>query len=193
MRYGARRGKQATALLLFASLGCGACLAQRGNGHDRGRPGPPLQAGVRGSGQHLPQWFAQHQSLSPNQQENALRREPGFARLPEGQQQEIINRLHRLDTLPAAQRQRLMERNERFQSLPPERQQEVRGASQALRQMPADRREAVRQAFRDLRALPPEQRDGALSSARFQAEYTPQERTVLGNLLSIEPYHPPQP
>ena len=194
MREGASRAAQATALLLF-----GAALAQRGipGARDRGRVSLPGQGGFRGShpgsGEHLPQWFAQHQGLSPNQQENALRREPGFARLPQGQQQEIISRLHRLDTLPPAQRQRLMERNERFQALPPERQQEVRGASQALRQMAPDRREAVRQAFRDLRLLPPADRENALGSARFQAEYTPQERTVLGNLLSIEPFSPQQP
>jgi hypothetical protein len=48
----------------------------------------------------------------------------------------------------------------------------------------------VRRAFQDLRTLPPAQRQNALGSARFQAEYSPQERTVLGNLLAIEPYRP---
>ena len=153
----------------------------------RGMPQP----GVRpGNGQHLPQWFAQHQTLSPNQQEDALRREPGFSHLPEGQQQQLIDRLHRLNMEPPAQRQRMMQRNERFEALPPERQQEVRGATQALGQMSPDRQQAVRLAFHDLRNLPPNERQNALNSARFQAEYSPQERTVLGNLLSIEPYQP---
>ena len=142
------------------------------------------------NGQHLPQWFAQHQSQPLNQQENALRHEQGFSRLPQGQQQQLVDRLHRLNMAPPVQRQRMMERNERFEALPPQRQQEIRGASETLGQMPPDRRQAVRQAFRDLRSLPLEDRQSALGSARFQAEYSPQERTVLNNMLSIEPYQP---
>ncbi len=160
----------------------------RFNGQQPPRFGP----GNRSSGQHLPQWFAQHQNLSPNAQENALKQEPGFARLPGGQQQQVIDRLHRLDLAPPAQRQRMMERNERFEALSPERRQDIRSASQALSQMPPDRRQAVRQAFRELRSLPLGERQNALRSARFQAEYTPAERSMLDNLLSIEPYHPPQ-
>ena len=57
--------------------------------------------------------------------------------------------------------------------------------------MPPERRQALRQAFRDLQSVPPEQRQNALNSARFQAEYTPQESSVLSTLLSIEPYHAP--
>ena len=153
--------------------------------------GGGFRSGVRPEGgQHLPQWFAQHGGLPVDQQEQALRREPGFARLPPEQQQHLVDRLHRLNLEPPAQRQRMLDRNERFEALPPERQQEVRGAGQALAQMAPERRDAVRQAFRDLRNLPVEDRVNALNSARFQAEYSPQERTVLNNLLSIEPYQP---
>jgi hypothetical protein len=56
--------------------------------------------------------------------------------------------------------------------------------------MPPERNMAVRHAFRDLRGLPPEQRQGVLNSARFQAEFSPQERSVLSHMLSIEPYQP---
>lgn len=151
------------------------------------RPGPRPE-----NGQHLPQWFVQHRGMSPWEQEQALRREPGFSRLAPEQQQRLINRLHRLDMVPPQERQRIAEWNERFMALPPERQQEIRGASQALAQMPPERRRAMRQAFHNLRNMPPEERQEALDSARFQAEYTPQERTILSNLLSIEPYVPPQ-
>ncbi len=153
------------------------------------RPGGEPRGGVRpGNGQHLPEWYAQHQGLPPDRQEEALRREPGFDRLPGEQQQQLIDRLHRLNMAPPAQRQRMLERNERFEALPPGRQQEIRAAGLALAQMPPDRRDAVREAFRDLRNLPAEQRGNALNSARFQAEYSPQERSVLSSLLSIEPY-----
>ena len=179
-----------TLALLASCFPAPLLLAQRGeqrpaypgaHGEYRGGRAPG------GSGAHLPQWFAQHQGLSTGQQEEALRSEPGFSRLPQGQQQQLIDRLHRLDLEPPAMRQRIMERNERFMALPPERQQEIRGASEMLGRMSPDRRQAVRQAFRDLRNMPEEQRQGALNSARFQAEYSPQERSVLGNLLVIEP------
>jgi hypothetical protein len=48
----------------------------------------------------------------------------------------------------------------------------------------------VRQAFVDLRQIPPEQRGQILNSARFSNTFTPDERHVLGSLLSIEPYEP---
>jgi hypothetical protein len=163
---------------------------ERGPGGDGFRPGVP---GFRGrGGEHLPQWYAQHGGQSLQQQEQALRREPGFSRLPPGQQQQLINRLHRLDLQAPAMRQRMMERNEIFMALPQNQQSAIRRSSQMLRQMPPDRQHAVRQAFRNLRDMPPGEREQALDSARFQAEYSPQERDVMRNLLAIEPF-PGQP
>jgi hypothetical protein len=48
----------------------------------------------------------------------------------------------------------------------------------------------VGRAFADLRQIPPDQRSAILNSARFSQEFSPDERRVLGNLLSIEPYEP---
>ena len=192
------------AAALFLTLIAAPLSAQRGplrpNG---GQPQPSgtysggraenMRPGAGGQpvrGQHLPEWMQRHQSLSPEQQEQALRSEPGFSRLPEMQQQNLINRLHKLDSAPPQVRQRILARNEMFERMAPEQKQEIRGASQALSQMSAERNMAVRHAFRDLRGLPPDQRQNVLSSARFQAEFSPQERTILGHLLLIEPYQP---
>ncbi len=164
-----------------------------GPGADRGgyRPGGP---GFRGrGGEHLPQWFAQHGSQSVQQQEEALRREPGFSRLPPGQQQQLINRLHHLDMQPPALRQRILERNEMFMALPPQQQASIRRSSQLLRQLTPDRQRAFREAFRNLREMPPNDREQAIDSARFQAEYSPEERSIMRNLLTIEPYPGPPP
>jgi hypothetical protein len=144
----------------------------------------PGQAG------HLPEWMNNHQNLTPQQRENALRQEPGFKQLPQDQQQRLINRMHALDNAPPQQRQRMLQRNEMFEHLSPEQKAGVRGASQAFHQMPADRQTEVRRAFQDLRGVPPAQRQSVLNSARFQQQFSPQERTVLGNLLSVEPYQP---
>lgn len=85
------------------------------------------------------------------------------------------------------EQQRTLGRVEMFERLPPERQQQVRGASQALGHMPPERQAEIRHAFQQLRAMPPDERQRMLSSV-YGSRFSPQERTVLGNLLSIEPY-----
>jgi hypothetical protein len=47
------------------------------------QPGTNPNAGFgrRPGQEHLPEWLNEHQNLSPQQQENLLRREPGFNRL----------------------------------------------------------------------------------------------------------------
>ncbi len=158
------------------------------------RPTPMVRPGVsqpvRPGQEHLPQWMAQHQNMSPAQQENQLRNEPGFNRLSPDQQQRVMNRLRSLDSRPPAERQRILDRNEAFERLTPGAKQDVRGSAQSLAQMPADRQRMVRQAFNNLRHIPSDQRQQILNSARFSQEFSPQERHVLGSLLSIEPYEP---
>jgi hypothetical protein len=154
---------------------------------------PPGRFGPRPGQEHLPEWFRQHQNMSLPQQEQALRREPGFNRLSPAQRQRIMHRLRKLDSIPPAQRQRILARNEAFERLSPERRQEVRAAAQAFSQMPPMQRQQLRRAFRVLRTLPPNQRTEILNSARFRATYSPRERNILGHLLSIEPYQPPPP
>lgn len=165
------------------------------------RPAPQSHPDVRPPAprpgqQHLPEWWNNHRNLTPEQQTDALRREPGFRNLPPDQQQRLINRLQSLDQKTPEQRQRMLDRNENFERLSPERRQEVRGAAQALRQMSPDRERVVRHAFQQLRHMPPNQREQLLNSSVYGGQFSPQERTVLGNLLSIEPYAPqaiPQP
>jgi hypothetical protein len=64
----------------------------------------------------------------------------------------------------------------------------VHASSAALAGMAPDRQRMVGRAFNDLRQIPPEQRGKILNSARFSNTFTPEERHVLGSLLSIEPY-----
>jgi Protein of unknown function (DUF3106) len=156
------------------------------------RPGAGQAA--RPGQEHLPAWWQAHRGLSPQQQTDALRREPGFRNLPQDQQQRLINRLHTFNQRPAQEQQRMMDRNEMFERLSPERQQDVRGAAQALAHMPPDRQAVMRHAFQQLRGMPPDERQRMLNSA-YGSQFSPQERTVLGNMLSIEPYQPqvPQP
>lgn len=157
----------------------------------RPRGNAEMRPNARPGQEHLPQWLAQHQNLTPQQQENLLRREPGFNRLSPQQQQRVLNRLRSLDARPPQQRERMLQRQEMFERLSPEQKQDVRGAAQSLAQMPPGRQMLVRRAFNDLRGIPPEQRQEILDSARFSHTFTPQERHVLGSMLSIEPYQQP--
>ncbi|MBW4026581.1 MAG: DUF3106 domain-containing protein [Acidobacteria bacterium] len=145
-----------------------------------------------GPGQkHLPEWLAEHQNLTVQEQEKALRNEPGFARLPAQQQQRLINRLYALDSRPPEQRARILQRMENMERLSPEQRAEVRGAAQGLAMMPPDRQHMVKRTLRELRDLPPEERQSALASPYYEDRFSPQERTILGNLLKVEPYNPP--
>ena len=140
--------------------------------------------------QHLPGWLQSHQGESFAGQENSLRQEPGFNRLPQPQQQRLIDRLHQLDTMPPQQRQRTLSRIENMERLSPDRRQQVRSSAQELGAMPQERRQQVRSAFRSLRDLPPAERQQQLASPAFRSQYNDRERQILGNLLSVEPYNP---
>ncbi len=153
----------------------------------------PAIGGLPGQHQHLPEWLHQHQNLTLGQQQEALRHEPGFASLPAGQQQRLMERLQMLDHHTPEQRARILARMENMERLSPEQRAEVRGAAQALQQMPPDRQRVVRRAFRSLRDLPPDQRGSALRAPEYAGQFTPQERTVLSNLLAVEPYQPQSP
>lgn len=162
-----------------------------GNGRPRMNPGNQEMRPYARPGQtHLPQWMAQHQNMTPQQQENLLRREPGFNRLTPDQQQRVMNRLRSLDARPLEQRERILQRQEMFEHLSPEQKQDVRGAAQAMAMMPPQRHAIMARAFNDLRTIPPEQRQEILNSARFSHTFTPQERHILGSMLSVEPYQP---
>lgn len=157
------------------------------------QPGGSVRPGEFGNArpgqEHLPQWWQSHRGLSPQQQADAMRREPGFRNLPEGQQQRLLGRLRDFDSRPPRVQQRMLNRVEMFERLSPERQQAIRGASQAFKHMPQERKQQMIRAFQQLRQMPRGEREQMLRSSYGQ-QFTPQERTVLGNLLSIEPYQP---
>ena len=131
---------------------------------------PPANLGP-GNQQHLGGWLQSHSGQSFSSQEQSLRQEPGFSRLPQPQQQRLIDRLHQLDTMPPQRRERTLGRIENLERLSPERRQLVRNSAQELSAMP-------------------EERQQQLDSPAFHAQYNQHERQILGNLLSVEPYEP---
>ena len=160
-------------------------------GQPPSRMNPP--PGGEDRGEHLGSWMKQHQGQSLPEQERSLRQEPGFNRLEPQQQQNLVNHLHQLDQMPPQQRQLTLSRIENMEHLTPERRQAVRSSAQQLGALPEDRRRMVKKAFRDLRDLPPEQRLSIMNSPRFAGQFSAQERSIMGNLLIVEPYQRPGP
>jgi hypothetical protein len=162
---------------------------------------PPQQPGAHprfenNQQPHLGIWLQRHQNLSPQQQERALQREPGFTQLPPETQQRLLSRLQQLNRMPPAQRQRTLDRIEAMERLSPQMRQQVRASFQEFRSLPPDRQRMVRKAFRDLREYPPEQRTAMMNSPKFAAQFSPEERSILGSILAVEPYqavHGPRP
>ncbi len=157
-----------------------------GSAHPSPPPHPPAQ-------QHLNEWLQRNKGLSPQEQARKLQQEQGFRQLPPPQQQRLTNRLQQLNRMPPDQRQRTLERVENLERLSPQQQQQVRGSAARLGQMPLDRQQAMKEAIRTLRNVPPGLRQSELNSPRYTGQLTPEERGIVGNLLAIEPYHPPPP
>ncbi len=140
----------------------------------------------------LSEWMRQNEGLSPEEQTRKLQQEPGFKQLPPEKQQQLTNRLQDLNRKTPEDRERTLERVENMERLSPERQQQIRTSASKLGSLPPERQTAVRDAMRSLRNVPPGLRQSELNSQKY-SQMTPEERGIAGDLLSVEPYHPPPP
>ena len=154
------------------------------NGSNHANAHPPTQ--------HLPDWIQKNQGLSPQEQQRRLQQERGYSQLPPDQQRRVQDTLNRVNQMPPDQRQRTLERNENMERLPPQRQQQIRNSAARLAQMPPERQQTMKEAIRNLRNVPPGLRQSQLNSPQY-SHLSPDERGVVGDLLSVEPYHPPPP
>jgi len=149
---------------------------------------PPNAA--KSAGEHLPVWMNQHKNLTPEQQQQALEREPGFHELPPQTQQHMRDQLKRLDAMTPEKRQRFLETNEWMERLTPAQRNQVNRATKQLRDLPPDQRVYVARTFRGLRELSPAQRQTVLNSDRFN-HLTDAQRATLNSLMQVEPLMPP--
>jgi len=180
-----------TAVLCLPASAQFHAAGQRNTPPHTAAPPPPHPgfAGNPGKNPHLLQWMDRHSNLTPEQQQKALEREPGFRELPPETQQRTRNLLNRLNEMPPERRQRLLERNEAIARLAPEQRQQFRSAMDQYKELPPDRRHEVARAFRELRQTPEAQRQSMMNSDRYR-NLSDQERNALSNLLSVEPYLP---
>jgi hypothetical protein len=158
-------------------------------GGQQGAAMGPQNAG-RGRGEHLDQWMQQHHNMSPQEQQRALQKEPGFNQLPSQTQQRMVERLNRLNSMPEQQRERMIRNGEVIERMSPQQRLQVRSAMGQLSNLPDDRRRAVARSWRELRSLPAEQQNQILNSPQYRQQFNDEERGTLGNLLSVSPMLP---
>lgn len=139
--------------------------------------------------EHLLQWMDRHSNLTPDEQQKALEREPGFHSLPSQTQDRMRERLYQLNNMSPDRRRRWLERNEAIAQLAPQQRQQVRDAMRQFGSLPPDRKRQVAQAFRELRDLPPDQQQRLLQSDQYRNQFSQPEMDALSGLISIEPYH----
>lgn len=135
---------------------------------------------------HLAEWLRLHSNMTLQQQEKALRNEPGFARLPVARQQRLMERLRQLNSMPPQQRERVLDRMEALERLSPEQRQQLRAAMQQASQLPEKQRQAIREALHNLRQLPRDQQEATINSVRFKKEFSDGERHILETLIQIQ-------
>jgi hypothetical protein len=139
---------------------------------------------------HLAQWLRQHQNMSPQQQQRALRNEPGFNRLPPQRQQRLLDRLQQIDAMPPLQRERTLQRIEALERLSPQQRAQVHSAMQEVVSLPPQRQRMMHKAFRDLTHLPLDQREAALDSPQLKHQFSDRERQILTTLMRVQPNVP---
>ena len=137
---------------------------------------------------HLGSWLNQHQNVPLQGQEQLLRNDPSFRRLPQGDQQRLMHQLQQVDRMPQQERERRLARAEIIEHMSPQQRMELNQSSRQLQALPAGRQQLVKRAFQDLSSVPLDQRQTVLGSERYQEMFSPQERNILGSLLQAEPY-----
>jgi hypothetical protein len=183
----------AVVLCLPASAQFHSAAQKNNNSHAAAPPPHPGFTGNPGKNLHLQQWMDRHSNLTPEQQQKALEREPGFRDLPPETQQRMRNHLNQLNSMPPEKRQRWLERNEAMARLTLPQREQVRDTMKQYRELPPDRKRQVARAFRDLHDVPEEQRQALLNSDRYRSQFSDQELGTLSGLLSVEGYHVIQP
>ena len=140
---------------------------------------------LQGPGPHQGDWLRNHQNLPPEQQEQALRSDPGFQKLPPERQQQLMNQLQRFNRLSPEQRQTMLQRMETWEHLTPEQRQQARTVWDRFRQLPDERRQAVHQAYQRLMNMPLERRQQVMGSERFRGMFNDQEREIIAGSLNF--------
>ena len=146
-----------------------------------------MNGGVRlqGPGPHEGDWLRQHQDQTLEQQQQALRSDPGFQKLPPQRQQQLMNQLQRFSQMTPEQRQTMLQRMETWEHLTLDQKQQALVVWNRFRQLPDDRRDQVHKVYQRLMNMPQDQRQQFMNSERFRGMFNDQEREIIAGSLNF--------
>lgn len=166
-------------------------------------PAPGPQAGAQqgytfhpqGPGPHRGDWLRKYMTLPPHQQEQQLRRDPGFQSLSPERQNHLLDRLRNFNSQSPQKKAQILNRMETFEHMSPQQQEHARSLFNQYRNLPEDQKDKVSQAYRRLRGMPPSARSDLLNSDEFKNNYTPEQRDLLKGMtdLNMSPTSAPAP
>jgi hypothetical protein len=166
-------------------------------------PAPVPQAGAQqsytfhpqGPGPHRGDWLRKYMTLPPHQQEQQLRRDPGFQSLSPERQNHLLDRLRNFNSQSPEKKAQILNRMETFEHMSPQQQQQARNLFNQYRNLPDDQKDKVSQAYRRLRGMPPSARSDLLNSDEFKNNYTSEQRDLLKGMtdLNMNPTQAPGP
>jgi len=178
--------RSSASLLCAIALSCAPRIAaqqQHNNANDR-------QRSAHHDRGHAGEWLRKYGTLPPEQQQQALRKEPDFQKLPPERQQHLLDRLKQFNARTPDERQRMIARMEAIDRMSPQDRDRLENALERRRQLPPERRHIVNRAYNFLRELPPQEQERALNSPKFQQQFSEEERGVLRDLLTAPDVEP---
>ncbi len=164
-------------------------------------PPPSAQSGgqqgytfhPQGPGPHRGDWLRKYMTLPPHQQEQQLRRDPGFQSLSPERQNRLMDRLRNFNSQSPEKKAQILNRMETFEHMSPQQQQQARNLFNQYRNLPEDQKSKVQQAYRRLRGMPPSARNELLNSDEFKNNYTPEQRDLLRGMTDLNMSPVPAP
>jgi len=137
------------------------------------------QAEAANQEKHSGDWLRRYKDMPPEQQRQALEKDPQFQRLSPQRQQQLRQRLQRFASLPPQKQERILTRMETWEHLTPDQKRQARSLFREVQQLPPQRRQELNQAIRNMRDLTPDQRDQLINSDQFKGMFSDHERDLL--------------
>jgi hypothetical protein len=139
----------------------------------------------RAAARHAGDWLRRYRNLPPDQQRQALEKDPDFQKLPPHRQAQLLQEQQRFLSLPPQKQERILNRMEIREHLTPEQRRQRNQLNQQIRGLPLERRQAVIKAIRGMRDLTPEQREQLVNSDDFKDRFSDHERDLLSGAARL--------
>jgi Protein of unknown function (DUF3106) len=134
---------------------------------------------------HAGDWLRRYKDLPPDQQRQALEKDPDFQKLPPQRQTQLLQRLQHFSSLPSEQQERILSRMETWEHLTGAQKQQAKILFQQIQQLPPPRRRMLSTAVRGMRDLTPQQREDLINSDQYKGTFSDHERELLSGAARL--------